>query len=195
LFLILLHHLKTLPANIEQGIKMDDETSIRLHNLVNALTNTKTFIPLSIKSGPEGDLILRNLKDPSIVKISSNSSELHYSNGKRNHVGEYDFVKTADVIFDGNNKPTTETMSKIISAITPGIRVAAAEKEMPTVKASEISEPRKEEKPKINLPPKIEMPKEKEINVAYAGSPIDRLAKKEQEGKGKAERIKTGNIS
>jgi hypothetical protein len=153
---------------------MGDEINMKQLNLVNALTNTKTYIPLSIKSDIDGNLILRNLKDTSIVKISNNSSEIHYSNGKRNNTGEYDFAKTADVNFDENNKPTQETMSRIFSAMKAEIKVA---EERPTVKASELAIPKKAEIKEIT--PQIKEQK----NVSVAMSPLDRLKPEHQKHK------------
>jgi hypothetical protein len=159
---------------------MDEETGMRQHHLVNALINSKIYVPLSIKTDPEGNLVLNSSNDPPLV-ISGDLSKITYHG------------KSIAVEFDENKRPTEE-MIKSLSVIKTEMRLAEKE-EAPTVRASEIPLSRKKE-PAVQeitpISPKLrEMPKE--TNVAIAGSPIDRLSHEMQKEKGKAERIRIGN--
>ena len=207
---------------------MGEETVRKQHRIMNYMIINNIYSSSFPKQDNEGNIILSSFKDLSYIKISSNASEIFYSDGKPNDKGEYNYIKIADVKFDFNHRPIIkviennvvnklpvyESLKKLGEPKTgmelnekevekaPSIRVSEAPKaeklaEAPTAKAPDIMPIKKKEpalqeiSPTAPTPKPIEMPK----NTAVALGPLERLSKKEQEGKGKAERLKTERVA
>jgi len=137
---------------------MDDELGMKELRVVNYLTVNRIYIPLSIKQDEQGNIILKNKKDPQLM-INNSLSRINYKGEKY------------DISFDDEGKVSSPIKETLLAEANEN-KVVVAPDQKHNILVAEAKEPTKEISP---------TPQKKNVEVAL--SPLERLSPERQKNK------------